>query len=1004
MGLAFTTAAGGLIGAAGYTIFKGFERYQSLDAAKNRLENLNRTMTSTGRAGIDVGRVMETVTAAVTGTPFAMDQAMSLATRALSSATGPLDRFMKVATDGAAFAGRDIESIGSALLKVANTGKVSMEELQNELAGIPILPQLQKQFGVTGAEMAKMISDGKVGLNDLMTAIEATSGGLAKSAGDTIAGAMENAQTAVARIGANLLGSVFGKPTEDGNDLVEVLKTMTARLDDVNAWVTANSGRIHDMFEQGVQVAGDLAESVKWILDQLNGIGIGVDDVVKAFVAWKVIDGVTSLKGSLTSMSTLLGVGLPDAAAKGAAGISAALGRVVLPAWLGWLAANGASEWLFANDPLNALQPAPAAPNLPTNPDGTAKPGLTPSTPGIPAPKLTAEQEAVLKYMGLDPKTTAPKKIYEALGLPIPPMPPPPPTAPPGPAPAGNPILAPPGAGGDGAGGPKLPDAPVVPYDTTLPPGNAGLAPDAAVFSAESSFLDARHALAEKQARLNQLLASNQATEQDILNARNDVASEERDFQAAEMRMHEARQNQLESMTKQAKGTTSELSELGSQLDQDFGISKGLGGIVENITKFLGNLIAAPALQALGMIDKANPNQGSGIIGMLASQGAFGPQYTPGALQPSAMGPTALQPGYGAAGGNTNVNQMLALAQWASGRTDYAPASDLINGLADCSGSISDLYEVLTTGTTNSGRKFTTTNFASDAEAAKLGFLPGYQQGALNVGVNPYPGQSGHMAATLPNGVNFEGGGGTGGGAQYGGNAAGALDPQFEKQYYLPIGNSTVNGAPALNPAYGPSANTNPNLTPGWQGPTGLPSMIPGAAGQGYLGLPQGPGVGGGVAYPSQGGNSGNLVGGLALDGAMAATAGLDMLAPGAGAAAKIGIQLLNRTVGYAAQNAGILASGALETLSLGDNPRGSLGGGWLGKIVGGLAGAAPALPNLAGGQKAPMQGDQSQQGGNTYGDTNINVTAREGASGQEHGEQIASHKEAMFAPPGRQP
>ncbi|WP_226863733.1 phage tail protein [Mycolicibacterium baixiangningiae] len=154
----------------------------------------------------------------------------------------------------------------------------------------------------------------------------------------------------------------------------------------------------------------------------------------------------------------------------------------------------------------------------------------------------------------------------------------------------------------------------------------------------------------------------------------------------------------------------------------------------------------------------------------------------------------------GGAVGANNVDAMFALAQQASGRTDYAPASDLAKGLADCSGSISDLYEVLTKGQASSARMFTTVNFASDAEAAKLGFLPGYQEGALNVGVNPYPGNSGHMAATLPNGVNFEGGGGTGGGAQYGGNAAGALDPQFEKQYYLPVpsGSGTSSAYPAM--------------------------------------------------------------------------------------------------------------------------------------------------------------------------------------------------------------
>lgn len=165
---------------------------------------------------------------------------------------------------------------------------------------------------------------------------------------------------------------------------------------------------------------------------------------------------------------------------------------------------------------------------------------------------------------------------------------------------------------------------------------------------------------------------------------------------------------------------------------------------------------------------------------------------------------------------NAYVAAAIELAQRSSGNTAYGPASDLVGGLADCSGSISDLVEVLKTGQSSPARLFTTTNFASDADAAKLGFLPGYMPGALNVGVNPYPGQSGHMAATLPNGVNFEGGGGTGGGAQYGGSAAGALDPQFQKHYYLPV-DGAFNGGYGVPPDSGPTPVTVENFGPSAQ-------------------------------------------------------------------------------------------------------------------------------------------------------------------------------------------
>lgn len=198
-------------------------------------------------------------------------------------------------------------------------------------------------------------------------------------------------------------------------------------------------------------------------------------------------------------------------------------------------------------------------------------------------------------------------------------------------------------------------------------------------------------------------------------------------------------------------------------------------------------------------------------------------------------------------------------------------------------------------------------------------------------------------------------------------------------------------GAGGPLPASG-GAPLHPGLGPG----NALPGVAP-------LG-PVTPAVGPGTAYPSQGGNSGNILGGMAMDGIMAATSGLDALAPGAGAAAKIGIQVANRTIGYAAQNAGIAANAIGEFFSVGDNPKGSIGAGWFGKIAGGLAGAGMALPNIAG-QKAPQQGQGNQQQQQPAGNTtnNINVTSREGASGQEHGEQIAAETSRMYAPAGRQ-
>ena len=95
------------------------------------------------------------------------------------------------------------------------------------------------------------------------------------------------------------------------------------------------------------------------------------------------------------------------------------------------------------------------------------------------------------------------------------------------------------------------------------------------------------------------------------------------------------------------------------------------------------------------------------------------------------------------------------------------------------------------------------------------------------------------------------------------------------------------------------------------------------------------------------------------------ATAGLDMIAPGAGQAAQTGIQMINRTIQFAGQAAAIGASGLLETFSLSggsglSDPMKTLPG----RLLAGFSGARPASPNTAGQNQQPNNGQQQSQGG----------------------------------------
>ena len=109
----------------------------------------------------------------------------------------------------------------------------------------------------------------------------------------------------------------------------------------------------------------------------------------------------------------------------------------------------------------------------------------------------------------------------------------------------------------------------------------------------------------------------------------------------------------------------------------------------------------------------------------------------------------------------------------------------------DCSSLTGDVYNALTgkgTGqghqtTDNSGKKV---DFTTTTDMPSLGFKPGTQPGAFNVGVNPQPGASGHTSGEL-GGVGFESSGTDGG--EYGSGARSVNS--FPQQWHLPGTSST---------------------------------------------------------------------------------------------------------------------------------------------------------------------------------------------------------------------
>lgn len=525
------------------------------------------------------------------------------------------------------------------------------------------------------------------------------------------------------------------------------------------------------------------------------------------------------------------------------------------------------------------------------------------------------------------------------------------------------------------------------------------------VFDAETSLISQRQSVENARQRLLELEAEGTADQADVNAAKTAVQLAERGYVSQQQKLAEAQQGTWQKMEDTAKSFASGMEGIGASLDSDFGASDGLAGIAENLVKFAASLAAAPLLGPLAAIKEAHGDEGSGLLGIAASKGAFGPRFTPDYSQQqgyelSQLGPAALRPS-APAGGYAGDAALLSNVR-AGSYVSQAGVGDLTKGIGDCTSAIEDLVNLMD-GKPTAGRSMSTGNMAQ--WALDNGFLPGEGgPGDFRVAFN-----DSHAQATLPDGTPFNWGSQSAAEAGGLGGSLGADDPALTSRYYRPVTNPVTDpyaAVPNTAPVSAPPtttlapfnlndpALTNPSLTPATPGSGGggggfngipfpqspalgnLPPMpgsvgtgaAPGAAGAGFGAPP--PPIGSGVipgqapgVVPGAGQGMTGAIGGLPLAGIQAAASGLDILAPGAGAAANLGIQLANRTIGFAGQQVGNAVSGIFETFSL----SGSNGGATdpmktlPGRLLSGLAGARPSIPNTAAGGPQKPQNEQQK-------------------------------------------
>src|SRR5690625_1203338 len=219
---------------------------------------------------------MTDVQGALDGTMFLYSEGADVAAGALAAGVEQgeeLEAYLRLTADAATQAGIDFGTMGQIMNKVEGDGRLMSDTVQ-QLAenGVYILPALAEEFGVTGEEMRKMVSNGEVEAATFRRIMEEQYGGSSERAAETMTGAMSLAWTAVGQLGEKLIAEVY-----------PYLRDFFQGFYD---WVQEISPAVEDF---GKRVGDAIGNIIGWIRDNpgiVTGFAVALTMVATAMAAY----------------------------------------------------------------------------------------------------------------------------------------------------------------------------------------------------------------------------------------------------------------------------------------------------------------------------------------------------------------------------------------------------------------------------------------------------------------------------------------------------------------------------------------------------------------------------------------------------------------------------------------------------------------------------------------------------------------------------------------------
>ncbi|WP_448231281.1 tape measure protein [Microbacterium lacticum] len=256
------------------------------------IENAEAKLRGLGNSAEDVEGIMKNALDAVKGTQFGLGEAATIAATAVAAGIKPgqdLERQLKLVANAAAASGGSMSDMGGILRKVWTDGKVDMEII-NQLGdrGIPIFDKLAEAYGVSGAELREMVSNGQIDMETFTSSLESSVGSVAAEMGGTFEGMSANAQAALGRLGEKAAGALLPYLSEALQLVIELADGFGQKFGPIIEQVATQIGsNLVDAIKTGIDMMTNLGHFISDNSTWLGPLAVAIGAVAAAMIVWE---------------------------------------------------------------------------------------------------------------------------------------------------------------------------------------------------------------------------------------------------------------------------------------------------------------------------------------------------------------------------------------------------------------------------------------------------------------------------------------------------------------------------------------------------------------------------------------------------------------------------------------------------------------------------------------------------------------------------------------------